>query len=56
MILRGTPKHIDDFIKVDGSQAYELQEHGFYPLYVDENYVYFKKDKELTEFLREENH
>lgn len=44
MIIRGTPKNINDYIKVDKYKALELQKQGYTPTYIDLQYIYFRKD------------
>ena len=51
MIIRGTPKDITDYYLTDGDMAFRLQQAGFKPVYIDEDAVYFKKNKKLQKFL-----
>ena len=51
MIIRGTPKNIDDYIKVKDIDGYDFNKNDFYPKYIDNEWLYFKKTKELLEFM-----
>lgn len=52
MVIRGTPKNINNFIIVtDDTIVYELQLEGFELNYIDNKKAYFKKTKELLEFM-----
>ena len=51
MIIRGTPKNKNNFILVDSETTLVLHKNGFIPMYIDENGVYYKKNKEILEFM-----
>ena len=51
MIIRGTPSAIDEYFMADGDIAFRLQQAGFKPVYIDDDVVYFKKNKKLSKFL-----
>jgi hypothetical protein len=51
MIIRGTPKDKNNFILVDSEMTKVLHSNGFIPMYIDKNGVYYKKDKEILEFM-----
>ena len=51
MIIRGTPKNKNNFILVDSETTKILHSNGFIPMYIDENGVYYKKDKKILEFM-----
>ena len=51
MIIRGTPKDLTEFYLADGELAFRLQQAGFKPVYIDEDAVYFRKNKKLQKFL-----
>ena len=53
MIIRGTPKNKDNYILVDSETTLVLHSNGFIPMYIDENGVYYKKNKEILEFMDE---
>lgn len=53
MILRGTPKHPEAYVRVDSDTTVELARNGFTPFYIDNQYTYFKKDDEIIEFMLE---
>ena len=44
MIIRGTPKDEDKYIRVDKYKALELQQQGYTPTFIDSQYIYFRKD------------
>lgn len=51
MVIRGTPKVMEDYYLTDEDMAFRLQQAGFKPVYIDEDAVYFKKNKKLQKFL-----
>lgn len=51
MIVRGMPKNISDYYLTDGDEAFRLQQSGVIPAFVDEDAVYFKKNKKLKKAL-----
>lgn len=51
MIIRGTPKNIQEYYLADNDLAFRLQQAGFKPVYIDEDAVYFKKNKKLQKTL-----
>jgi len=56
MIIRGTPKDKDlcDYIKVDDDIGYKLQKMGFFPIYIDNKFLYFKNCEQIKEVVNEE--
>lgn len=52
MVIRGTPSNIEDYYIADGDLAFRLQQAGFKPVYIDEDAVYFKKNKKLIQTLQ----
>lgn len=55
MIIRQTPKDKDKYIAVDDDTSNVLHEHGFYPKYIDNDFIYYVKSKELGQFIKENN-
>ena len=55
MVIRSTPIDLVPFILIDKDSdlSYVLQENGFYPLYIDSDYLYFVRNKEIEKFLKE---
>ena len=51
MIIRGTPKNKNNFILVGSETTLVLHKNGFVPMYIDENGVYYKKNKEILDFM-----
>lgn len=51
MIIRGTPKNKNNFILVDSETTLVLHSNGFMPMYIDENGIYYKKNKEILDFM-----
>lgn len=51
MIIRQTPKDKDKYIAVNSDASNVLHEHGFYPKYIDNEFIYYIKSKELIEFM-----
>lgn len=54
MLIHGEPKDISLYYIVDGNLNNELQSKGFYPLYVNKGFYFYKKTEELTKYLWEE--
>ena len=55
MIIRQTPKDKDKYIVVNSDTSNVLHEHGFYPKYIDNEFIYYVKSKELGQFIKENN-
>lgn len=55
MIIRQTPKDKDKYIAVNSDASNVLHEHGFYPKYIDNEFIYYVKSKELGQFIKENN-
>ena len=53
MIIRGTPKNKDNYILVDSETTLVLHSNGFIPMCIDENGAYYKKNKEILEFMEQ---
>ena len=53
MIIRGTPKNKDNYILVDSETTLVLHKNGFIPMYIDESGIYYKKNKEILEFMEQ---
>ena len=51
MLIRQTPKNKEKYIIVDSKVSQILQENGFYPKYIDNEFIYYVKSKELIEFM-----
>jgi hypothetical protein len=51
MIIRGTPKNIEDYIKADCQINLMLVSKGFTPNYIDGEYVYYKRTQELLDII-----
>lgn len=52
MIIRQTPKNIEEYFKLNNDISVFLQSKNIHPLYMDNNYFYFKKDKITEKFLK----
>lgn len=52
MLIRGTPKNIDKYIKVDSKTTVILHMNGFFPINMDDKYIYYKKTQELIDFMK----
>lgn len=55
MIIRQTPKDKDKYIAVNSDTSNVLHKHGFYPKYIDNEFIYYVKSKELGQFIKENN-
>lgn len=55
MIIRQTPKDKDKYIAVNSDTSNILHKHGFYPKYIDNEFIYYVKSKELGQFIKENN-
>lgn len=53
MIIRKTPK--GDYIKVDGETSLILNQNGFLPKYIDNNYVYYIRNMDILKFMEINN-
>lgn len=52
MVIRNTPKDKNNYIIIkDNDIVYKLHIRGFMPKYIDENGVYFVKDKEIERII-----
>lgn len=51
MVIRGTPKNIEEYYIADNNLAFRLQQSGLRPVYIDEDAIYFKKNKKLQKIL-----
>lgn len=59
MVIRQQPIDVENYYIVDKSASYNLISNGFHPLYMWRDSYYYKKTKELQNFLRkggEENY
>lgn len=52
MVIRGTPRNIEDYYIADTEVAFRLQQAGFKCVYIDDDAVYFKKNKKLIQVLQ----
>ena len=55
MVIRDTPSDIDKFFMADGELAFELQQKGQHPMYMDGEVLYFRKTKKLMKILEKLN-
>jgi len=51
MIIRGHPKNIDNYIKVDAELSLILHENGFFPKYISGDFIYYLKEDALIKFI-----
>ena len=51
MIIRETPKNTEEYIIVDGATSNILHQNGFYPKYMDNNFVYYVRSNEIIDFM-----
>jgi hypothetical protein len=54
MLIRQTPKNKENYIMVDSKVSQILQENGFYPKYMDDEFIYYVKSDEIIEFMSKE--
>lgn len=52
MVIRGTPKNIEDYYMADNEVAFILHQKGFQPKYIDEDATYFKLNNKLIKTLK----
>lgn len=52
MVIRDTPSDLEKYFMVDGELAFEIQQAGIKPSYIDEETVYFKKSNRLEKVLK----
>ena len=55
MIIRETPKNTEEYIIVDGATSNILHQNGFYPKYMDNNFVYYVRSNEIIDFMLKED-
>lgn len=53
MIIRGTPKDIENFVCVDNELSNYLHSHGYFPAYIDSTGIYYKKTEELLQCIQD---
>lgn len=54
MIIRGTPKDIERYIKVyDKDNIYKLNVRGLYATYIDDECAYFEYNKDIVRAIVE---
>lgn len=53
MIILGIPNNLEDYIMVDGKEAFKLQQAGFKPKYMDEEVLYFKKNNKILKMIEQ---
>lgn len=51
MIIRKTPEHLENYVKVGTDATIILHMNGFQPKYIDSEYVYYLKTDELINFI-----
>lgn len=54
MIRLGTPTDLENYIKFTYSIASIIQEDSIFPIWRDDEYMYFEKTKEFFDYLRKE--
>lgn len=54
MLIRQTPKNKENYIMVDSKISQILQENGFCPKYMDNEFIYYVKSNEIIEFMSKE--
>lgn len=52
MIIRGTPKDIENYYLADDEMAFILHQKGFIPKYIDGDATYFKLNNKLIKTLK----
>lgn len=52
MVIRGTPKNIEDYYMADNEVAFILHQKGFQPKYIDGDATYFKLNNKLIKTLK----
>jgi len=53
MIIRGTPQNKENYVCVDNELSNYLHSHGFFPAYIDNTGVYYKKTEELLQCIQD---
>ena len=53
MVIRGTPKYVENYITVnDNYIIYKLSEQGVFPIYIDNNLAYFEDNLTTIALIR----
>ena len=55
MIIREAPKNAEEYIIVDSITSNILHQNGFYPKYMDNNFVYYVRSNEIIDFMLKED-
>ena len=53
MVIRGTPKYVENYVTVTFEQSKILHQNNFIPIYIDDEKVYYKKNDKIVEFLKQ---
>lgn len=54
MIRLGTPKNIEDYVRVNFEIATIIQKNSIFPIWKDEYFMYFEKTDDFYDFVRKE--
>ena len=54
MVRIGTPKDIENYIKFTYELASKIQEDSIFPIWRDDEFMYFEKTEEFFDYLRKE--
>ena len=54
MVRLGTPTDLENYIKFTYSIASIIQEDSIFPIWRDDEYMYFEKTEEFSDYLRKE--
>jgi len=53
MVIRGTPKYVENYITVNNNDIiYKLSEQGIFPIYIDNNLAYFEDNLTTIALIR----
>ena len=52
MVIRDMPSDLEKYFMADGELAFEIQQAGIKPSYIDAGAVYFKKSNRLKKMLK----
>lgn len=55
MIIRKTPTNLDKYISVDSKTSNILHQNGFYPKYIDNNFIYYVRSNKIIDFMNKED-
>ena len=54
MVMIGTPINLKDYIRVDYELGSKIQEKSIFPIWRDDNFMYFERIDDIFDYIRKE--